>query len=194
MVGDDGLVRCWWPGDDPDYLAYHDREWGRCDRHDWDDQTLFGLVTLEAFQAGLAWITILRKRDAFTTAFRGFDPHEIATWGDDELARLLDDATIVRNRAKITATFANARAMVALHDAGHTLVDVVFDARPADALTRPTSRAEVPATTPDSTDLARRLKALGFSFVGPTVAYALMQSAGVVDDHLVGCHVPERTA
>lgn len=191
-TGPDGMVRCWWPGDDPTYVAYHDHEWGVFERADWDDQRLFGLLTLEAFQAGLAWITILRKRDAFTSAFADFDPHEIATWGDAERARLMDDAGIVRNRAKIDATFTNAGAMVAMHEAGLRLVDVVFDVAPHDALQRPESRGDVPSTTPESTALAARLKELGVTFVGPTVAYALMQSAGVVDDHLAGCHVPER--
>lgn len=192
VTGTDGRVRCWWPGDDPTYVAYHDHEWGVFERADWDDQRLFGLLTLEAFQAGLAWITILRKRDAFASAFAAFVPDEIATWGEAERTRLMDDAGIVRNRAKIDATLTNARAVVAMHDAGLRLADVVFDAAPDDALQRPESREDVPSTTPESTALAARLKELGFAFVGPTVAYALMQSAGVVDDHLVGCHVPRR--
>ena len=187
--GADGLARCWWPGDDPDYVAYHDTEWGVRTRTDWDDPALFELLVLETFQSGLAWITILRKRDNFVRAFEGFDPATVAGWGDDERARLLADAGIVRNRAKVDATLGNARAVVALQDAGTSLVDVVFDAAPTTSAARPRTRDDVPATTPESTALARDLKACGFAFVGPTVAYALMQSAGVVDDHLVGCHV-----
>lgn len=187
--GNDGLARCWWPGDDPDYLHYHDTEWGVRGRDDWDDTDLFELLVLESFQSGLAWITILRKRANFVAAFDGFDPDVIATWGEVERARLLSDAGIVRNRAKVDATFANARAVVALQAAGGRLVDVVFDAAPDPLAPRPTSRHQVPATTPQSVALARTLKDLGFRFVGPTVAYALMQSAGVVDDHIAGCHV-----
>lgn len=192
ITGDDGRARCWWPGDDPTYVAYHDHEWGVFDRDDWDEARMFELLTLEAFQSGLAWITILRKRANFRSAFAGFEPATVATWGDDERARLLADAGIVRNRAKVDATLGNARAVVDLHDRGASLVDLVFDAAPDDALVRPTTRADVPARTPESTALAAALKDAGFRFVGPTVAYALMQSAGVVDDHIAGCHVPTR--
>lgn len=187
--GADGLLRCWWPGDDPDYLGYHDHEWGTRSRRDWDETSLFELLVLETFQSGLAWITILRKRTNFVRAFEGFDPATIADWGDPERARLLEDAGIVRNRAKVDATLRNARAVVGLQASGTSLVEVVFGAAPSDPGPRPRTRDDVPATTPESIALARDLKSRGFSFVGPTVAYALMQSAGVVDDHIVGCHV-----
>ncbi len=187
--GDDGLLRCWWPGHDPDYVAYHDHEWGTRTRQDWDEHALFELLVLETFQSGLAWITILRKRDNFVRAFEGFDPATIATWGEHERVRLLNDAGIVRNRAKIDATLRNARAVLDLRAAGTSLVEVVFGSAPSDPGPRPRTRADIPASTPASTALARDLKSHGFSFVGPTVAHALMQSAGVVDDHLVGCHV-----
>lgn len=190
--GRDGLLRCWWPGQDPTYESYHDTEWGVFNRTDWDEPAMFELLTLEAFQSGLAWITILRKRAAFRHAFAGFDPAQIATWDDEHRSRLLADAGIVRNRAKVDATLANARAIVELHARDLRLVDLVFDAAPPTALERPQSREDVPATTPESVALARTLKSHGVRFVGPTVAYALMQSAGVVDDHIVGCHVPER--
>lgn len=189
--GDDGLLRCWWPGNDPDSIEYHDREWGVHDRDRWDDTSLFELLVLETFQSGLAWITILRKRANFVRAFAGFDPAVVASWGHRERARLLDDAGIVRNRAKVEATFANARAVLDLQSADTSLVEVVFDAAPMPMPPRPKSRAQVPATTPESKRLATELKQRGFSFIGPTVAYALMQSAGVVDDHLVGCHIAD---
>lgn len=189
--GDDGQVRCWWPGTDPEYVHYHDHEWGVHDRDHWDDTRLFELLVLETFQSGLAWITILRKRANFVRAFDGFDPAVVAKWGQRERARLLGDAGIVRNRAKVEATFLNARAMLRLQSGGSSLVDTVFDAAPMPTPPRPESRAQVPATTPESKHLATELKQRGFSFIGPTVAYALMQSAGVVDDHLVGCHVAE---
>lgn len=189
VVGHDGRRRCWWAGDDALNGAYHDHEWGVRTRDDWDEHELFGLLVLETFQAGLSWLTILRKRGGFAAAFAGFDPHVIARWGDAQRDRLLADRGIVRNRAKVAATFANARATVALHDRDQRLVDVVFDAAPEPAPARPRRPGDVASTTSESEQLARRLKQLGFAFVGPTVAYALMQSAGVVDDHLVGCHV-----
>jgi DNA-3-methyladenine glycosylase I len=191
-VGDDGRPRCWWGTGDPLYVDYHDHEWGRPLR---DEVKLFELLTLEAFQSGLSWITILRKRPGFRAAFDGFAPEVVAGYGDAEVARLMADATIVRNRAKIDATIANARAVVGLHEAGTTLVDVVFaHAPPADERPPPPGRfrslSEIPSSTPASKALARDLRARGFRFVGPVVAYAFMQASGVVDDHLVGCWVP----
>ena len=189
VTGDDGRARCAWGGGDPLYAAYHDDEWGRPLR---DEQGLFGLLCLEAFQSGLSWLTILRKRPAFLAAFDEFDPEAVAAYGDADVARLMADASIVRNRAKIDAAIANAQAVVALHDEGETLVDLVFahapppDERPVG---RYTSLADIPSSTPSSTALAKALRRRGFRFVGPVVAYALMEAAGVVDDHLEGCWV-----
>jgi DNA-3-methyladenine glycosylase I len=189
ITGDDGLARCAWGSRDPLYVAYHDDEWGRPQR---DERALFELLTLEAFQSGLAWITILRKRPGFQAAFDGFDVDKVASYGDDDIARLMADAAIVRNRAKVDATLANARATVGLHDAGRTLVDLVFGHTPPPG-ERPSGRhramSEIPSATPSSTTLAAELRSCGFRFVGPVVAYALMQAAGVVDDHLEGCWV-----
>jgi DNA-3-methyladenine glycosylase I len=191
VVGDDGRARCGWATGDPLYTAYHDDEWGRPLR---DETALFGLLCLEAFQSGLSWLTILRKRPAFEAAFDGFDPGAVAGYGEAEVARLMADAGIVRNRSKVDACIANARAVVALHERGESLVDLVFSFAPPvgsseRAPGRFTSLAEVPSATPSSTAMAKALRARGFRFVGPVVAYALMQSAGVVDDHLAGCWV-----
>ena len=191
VVGDDGRARCWWGSGDPLYLAYHDEEWGRPLR---DEHALFGLLCLEFFQSGLSWLTILRKRPAFFAAFDGFDPEVVAGYGEADVARLMADAGIVRNRQKIDAAVANARALVTLHERGETLVDLLFSFAPADgAESRPAGRfralSEVPSRTPESVAMAAALKARGFRFVGPVVAYALMQSAGIVDDHLDGCWV-----
>ncbi len=189
VAGADGRHRCAWGASDPLYLPYHDDEWGRPLR---DERALFELLTLEAFQSGLSWLTILRKRPGFRAAFDGFDVDQVAAYGDDDRARLLADTAIVRNVAKVDATIANARATVALHDQGRTLVDLVFSHTPPPE-ERPTGRyhalSELPAATPSSAALAKELKRSGFRFVGPTVAYAFMQAAGVVDDHLEGCWV-----
>jgi DNA-3-methyladenine glycosylase I len=190
VTGEDGRTRCAWGASDPLYVPYHDDEWGRPLR---DERALFELLTLEAFQSGLSWITILRKRPGFREAFDGFDVDTVAAYGDDDRARLLADAAIVRNVAKVDATIANAQATVALHDQGRTLVDLVFAHTPPPG-ERPSERfrtlADLPAATPTSKALAKELKASGFRFVGPTVAYAFMQAAGVVDDHIEGCWVP----
>ncbi|MFP3899586.1 MAG: DNA-3-methyladenine glycosylase I [Acidimicrobiia bacterium] len=189
LVGDDGRVRCGWCGTDPDYVAYHDHEWGRPLR---DERALFELMCLEAFQSGLSWLLILRKRPGFRAAFAGFDPAEVAGFGEADVERLLADGRIVRNRAKVEATIANARAMVALHDEGGSLVDLVFSHAPEPG-ERPAARAttlgDLPSATPSSKRLATALRSRGFRFVGPVVAYSLMQAAGVVDDHLAGCWV-----
>jgi DNA-3-methyladenine glycosylase I len=178
-------MRCFGDGD-PLYEHYHDTEWGVPER---GEHELFERVCLEAFQSGLAWITILRKREAFRAAFAGFDPERVATFGEADVERLLGDAGIVRNRAKIDATIANARAVLALHDAGRTLSDLVWSHAPAERVRAPRAAtfAEVPAATPESTALAKELKRAGFRFVGPTTAYAAMQACGLVDDHLAGC-------
>jgi DNA-3-methyladenine glycosylase I len=179
--------RCFGDGD-PLYEAYHDTEWGVPVR---GDQQLYERFCLEAFQSGLAWITILRKRPAFRTAFDGFDPELVARYGGADVERLLTDAGIVRNRAKIVATIANARAVLDLAEAGGSLTELVWshapDVRVRDA--RATTLSQVPAVTAESAALARELKRVGFRFVGPTTAYAAMQACGLVDDHLAGCPV-----
>jgi DNA-3-methyladenine glycosylase I len=152
-----------------------------------DERGLFERISLEAFQSGLSWLTILRKREAFRAAFAGFDPVAVARFGDADVARLLADAGIVRNRAKVEATIANARATLALRDAGTSLPEVVWAHRPSERRPAPASFAEVPAVTPESTALAKELKRHGFRFVGPTTAYAAMQACGLVNDHLADC-------
>ncbi|MDV3296826.1 MAG: DNA-3-methyladenine glycosylase I [Brachybacterium paraconglomeratum] len=181
LRGADGRLRCSWAGSAAEYLAYHDTEWGREVR---DDRGLFERMSLEAFQSGLSWITILRKREAFRAAFEGFDPDRVAAYGEDDVHRLLDDVAIVRNRAKIEATIANARAVL---DLDTPLGELLWSFAPAPDRPAPRTGHEVPATTPESTAMARELKRRGFRFVGPTTAYALMQATGMVDDHLAGC-------
>ena len=186
VVGDDGLPRCPWGASTPDYRTYHDTEWGRPVR---GDVPLFERITLEAFQSGLSWLTILRKREAFRAAFEGFDPHAVAAYGMADRDRLLADAGIVRNRAKVDATITNARALVALLDAeGDGALDrLVWSHVPTAPRRRPRTHAELPAQTPESRALASALKGRGFVFVGPTTMYAAMQATGLVDDHLAGC-------
>jgi len=176
-------ARCW-PTSDPLYVAYHDEEWGRPVR---DEHRLLERLCLEGFQSGLSWLTILRKRERFRAAFRGFDPEQVARFGDADVERLMADAGIVRNRAKILATIANARATAALHDAGETLDALLWSFAPPAGRRAPRTLQEMPATTPESKALARELKRRGFRFVGPTTAYALMQATGIVNDHLVDC-------
>jgi DNA-3-methyladenine glycosylase I len=183
-AGPDGLARCPWALSASEYLAYHDDEWGRPVH---GDDRLFERLTLEAFQSGLSWLTILRKREAFREAFAGFSVATVAGYGEEDIARLLADARIVRNRAKIDATVANARAAARLGDGG--LDQLLWSyAPPPDARPAPVTLADVPASTPESVAMAKALKKLGFRFVGPTTAYALMQATGMVDDHLAGCH------
>jgi DNA-3-methyladenine glycosylase I len=182
VVGDDGLARCPWGASTPDYVAYHDEEWGRPVR---GDRLLYERLTLEAFQSGLSWITILRKREAFRTAFAGFDPAAVAAYDERDVERLLGDTGIVRNRAKIEAAVANARQVVDL-DGGLTELLWSFAPGPRPA---PETLADVPAVTQESTAMAKELRRRGFRFVGPTTAYALMQATGMVDDHLAGCFV-----
>jgi DNA-3-methyladenine glycosylase I len=188
LVGADGRARCAWAGAAPDYVAYHDDEWGRPVR---DDVGLFEKVCLEAFQSGLSWLTVLRKREAFRRAFAGFVPERVAAFTADDVERLLGDASIIRHRGKIEATITNGRAAAALRerDGDGALARLVWSFAPAPAA-RPASAAEVPAITPESTALAAALKAEGLRFVGPTTAYALMQACGLVDDHVAGCSVP----
>jgi DNA-3-methyladenine glycosylase I len=183
-IGADGLARCPWAGATPDYLDYHDTEWG-VPVH--GEQALYERLTLEAFQSGLAWITILRKREGFRSAFAGFDPEVVARFGEDDRARLMADTGIVRNRLKVDAAIHNAGAVLALRDRGG-LDELIWSHAP-DPAGRPVPRTidDVPATTPESVALAKDLKKHGFRFVGPTTCYAFLQAVGVVDDHLAGC-------
>jgi DNA-3-methyladenine glycosylase I len=171
--------RCPWGASTPDYVAYHDEEWGRPVR---DDRALYEKLCLEAFQSGLSWLTILRKREGFRAAFANFEPEAVAAFGEDDVARLMADAAIVRNRAKIEAAIVNARAVVELDSLTDLLWSFAPGERPA-----PRTMADIPATTPESTAMAKELKRRGFRFVGPTTAYALMQACGLVNDHLEGC-------
>jgi DNA-3-methyladenine glycosylase I len=179
-------VRCFGAGD-PLYEAYHDEEWGRPVADSPDERELFERVCLEGFQAGLSWITVLRKRDAFRAAFAGFDPAVVAEFGDDDVTRLMADAGIVRNRLKIEATVTNARALLALHDEGERLADLVALHTPEARERPPLSFADVPAQTAESLALSKAMKKRGFRFVGPTTMYALLQAVGAVDDHIQGC-------
>jgi DNA-3-methyladenine glycosylase I len=180
--------RCAWATSTPDYLAYHDDEWGRPVT---DDRGLYERMTLEAFQSGLSWLTILRKREAFREAFAGFDAEAVARFGDADVARLMADARIVRNRLKIEAAIANARALADLHDAGATLAGLVWSARPDTEPPAPTTMDDIPPFTDASKALAKELKRRGFRFLGPTTVYAGMQACGVVNDHLATCVVRE---
>jgi DNA-3-methyladenine glycosylase I len=183
VIGSDGLARCRWAGGTADYLAYHDVEWGRPVR---SDDGLFERLTLEGFQSGLSWLTILRKRPAFRAAFDDFAIEKVAAYGEADVARLSEDAGIVRNRAKINATINNARAALDLPDG---LAALLWSYAPAPGRPRPRSFTEVPASTPESIAMAKDLRKRGFRFIGPTTAYALMQATGMVDDHLADCHV-----
>ncbi|WP_409428717.1 DNA-3-methyladenine glycosylase I [Mycobacterium sp. SMC-11] len=182
---DDGQIRCGWVDSASElYRDYHDQEWGRPVR---DSAALFERVSLEAFQSGLSWLVILRKRENFRRAFADFDVETVARFTDADVARLMDDAGIVRNRAKIEATIANARATI---DLGATdLADLLWSFAPPPR-PRPADLSAIPAVTPESTAMARELKRRGFRFVGPTTAYALMQATGMVDDHVRACWVP----
>lgn len=184
VVGVDSLARCWWCGDDPLYVAYHDLEWGRPTH---DERELFELLCLESFQAGLAWITILRKREAFRAAFDGFDIATVAAYGDDEVSRLLADAGIVRHHGKIGAAIALAGICLDLASTGSSLSDLCWSYAPPPG-PRPAGRSDVPTSVPQAAALSKDLKSRGATFVGPTIVYAFMQSAGMVDDHLMGCH------
>lgn len=189
VIGGDGRTRCWWPGADPLYLAYHDREWGRPVA---DDRRLFEKLCLEGFQSGLSWLTILRKRENFRRAFADFDPLALVRFGDADRARLLADAGIVRHRGKIEAVLTNARCALDLIDREGSLAAFVwrFEPDPASRPVRMTRAAACAMTSsPESTALSKELRRRGWAFVGPTTCYAFMQSMGVVDDHLDGCTV-----
>ncbi len=181
----DGRARCWWPGTDPLYVAYHDTEWGV---PEWDGRALYEKLILDGFQAGLSWITILRRRDAFRRAFAGFEPAAIARFTEADVARLMGDAGIIRNRAKIVGAIAGARAWLAIEEAGPGFSAFLWDfvdGRPVQGGAR--TRAEVATETEVSRRIARALKAKGFTFCGPTIVHAFMQAVGLVNDHLVGC-------
>ena len=180
-IGPDGIARCAWVGDDAEYRRYHDDEWGR-PLH--GDRALFEKMSLEGVQAGLSWITILRKRPRFREVFAGFEPAAVAAFDDTDVERLMADAGIIRNRAKILATISNA-ALVETMEPGE--LDAFMWSFAPMAKSRPVTMVEVPATTPESDALSKALRTRGFRFVGPTTMYALMQSAGMVDDHVAGC-------
>ncbi|WP_103257337.1 DNA-3-methyladenine glycosylase I [Tabrizicola aquatica] len=180
----DNSMRCPWCGTDPLYVAYHDHEWGRAER---DPRRLFELLMLEAFQAGLSWITVLRKRPAFRAAFHDFDPATLASWGEDEVARLLQDPGIIRHRGKIEGTLKAARAFLRI-EGTQGFSPFLWSFTGGQTLdNRPVRLADVPAQTPQSLAMSKALKAEGFSFVGPTITYAFMQASGMVNDHLLTC-------
>jgi len=187
--GDDGKRRCWWGASTPDYAVYHDREWGRPVS---DDRRLFEKLCLEGFQSGLSWLTILRKRENFRKAFAGFAPDRVARYGAREVRRLLDDAGIVRHRGKIESTINNAKRTLAIQEEFGSLAAYVwrFEPDPADRPRKLTHQALLAmSTSPASVALSKDLRRRGFSFVGPTTAYAFMQAMGMVNDHVEGCHV-----
>jgi len=185
VVGDDGKGRCAWGATDPEYRRYHDEEWGT-PLH--GDRPLFEKLSLEGFQSGLSWITILRRRPTFRTAFAGFDIDAVAAFGEADIERLMNDTGIIRNRAKILATIGNARVTQQLI-AGRpgALDELLWGFAPPRRSAPPATWTDVPAITPESTAASSALKKLGYRFVGPTTLYALMQSTGMVDDHLAGC-------
>jgi DNA-3-methyladenine glycosylase I len=183
--GPDGRRRCSWGLSAPEYAAYHDEEWGRPVR---DDDGIFERITLEGFQSGLSWLTILRKRENFRSAFASFDPEAVARFGERDVERLLGDAGIVRHRGKIEAAIANARGVLALRDAGTPLDELVWSYA-HEEYAAPRTTADWQAQTPESKELSKRLKTAGFRFVGPTTVWAAMQACGVVNDHLATCWV-----
>ena len=181
VAGPDGLLRCAWGASAPEYVQYHDEEWGR-PLH--GDDPMFERICLEAFQTGLSWLTILRKRPAFRAAFEDFSIEKVAQYADSDVERLLQDAAIVRNRAKIMACIANARVAAEVPEG---LSALLWSFAPTSDRARPADLGEVPAITVESTAMAKDLKKRGFRFLGPTTVYALMQATGMVDDHVVGC-------
>jgi DNA-3-methyladenine glycosylase I len=192
IVHADGLVRCAWPKDDPLYVAYHDEEWGV---PEFDDRALFEKLILDGFQAGLSWITILRKRDNFRAAFDGFDPEIVAKYGKRKTNALMNDAGIVRNRAKIEGTVLSARAYLEIMEKGPGFSVFLWDfldGKPK--VNRFRSRSQVPTETPVSRAMSKELAGRGFKFVGPTIIYAFMQAVGMVNDHMVTCHRHEACA
>lgn len=191
IVCSDGKARCPWPGDDPLYVAYHDEEWGRPEH---DSRALFEKLVLDGFQAGLSWITILRKREAFREAFAGFEPERVARFNAKRVHDLMLNDGIVRNRAKIEGAVLSARAWIEIEKAQgfSTYLWDFVDGAPI--VNNPKRISDVPTQTPLSERLSKDLKARGFKFCGPTIVYAFMQAVGMVDDHLVGCHVRDGRA
>jgi DNA-3-methyladenine glycosylase I len=186
-LGEDGIPRCWWGAEPEIYRLYHDREWGRATT---DDTRLFEKICLEGFQAGLSWITVLRKRDAFRAAFAGFDPVSVAGLDDDDVVRLISDPGIIRHQGKIRSTINNGRRALDLIAEQGTLAAYFWGwASPEEA-----PPVEIPALTDASTELSKDLRKRGWTFVGPTTVYAFMQAMGLVNDHLKGCHVREMCA
>lgn len=186
--GEDGLPRCWWAAVTEEMARYHDEEWARSPR---DERSLFERLSLEALQAGLSWRIVLERRTALRSAFLGFSPEHLAGRTDAEVERILDAPGTIRNRAKVTAIVRNAGVLIDLHAKGtglRELTEDVLATHPAAPAEPPRRRADVPASTVASTELARRLRRIGWRFVGPTTAYAYLQAVGWVDDHLVGCH------
>jgi DNA-3-methyladenine glycosylase I len=179
----DGVVRCWWCGDHEDYVRYHDTEWGVPVTN---DVRLFEKLALEGFQAGLSWLTILRKRENFRAAFAGFDPERVARFGARDVARLLADAGIVRHRGKIEATISNARAYLDLREAEGSFTAFVWQYAP-ETPTRIRRKGDIVSESPESRALSKELKRRGWRFVGPTTMYAFSQAMGLVNDHLEGC-------
>jgi DNA-3-methyladenine glycosylase I len=187
LAGEDGRRRCPWAGSTAEYQAYHDHEWGRPVV---DDVRLYEKLCLEGFQSGLSWLTILRKRDAFRRAFAGFEPDKVAAFDDGDVTRLLNDAAIVRHRGKIEAAIANARATLAVQADRGSLAALVWEHEPVRrGRAVPVRLGDLAPQTPESVALSKALRRYGFRFVGPTTAYAAMQSLGLVNDHLKGCHV-----
>jgi DNA-3-methyladenine glycosylase I len=185
VTGDDGVDRCSWAGTDAEYQRYHDTEWGFA-LH--GDRPLFEKLSLEGFQAGLSWITILRRRENFRAAFHGFEIDKVAAMTPAEADALMQDTGIIRNRAKIEATIANARIAAQLTAESPGALDrLIWGFAPPRRQTPPATFAEIPAVTDESTAMSKALRGLGFRFVGPTTLYALMQSSGIVDDHVAGC-------
>ena len=182
-LGEDGRRRCGWGASTPDYVTYHDEEWGRPVR---DDRGIYERLVLEGFQSGLSWLTILRKREGFRKAFANFEIERVARFGERDVTRLLNDAGIVRHRGKIEAAIANAKAASALDV---PLSELVWSFAPRRRRRAPRALEELPSTTPESTALSKELKKRGFRFVGPTTAYAAMQACGLVNDHIAGCWV-----
>jgi DNA-3-methyladenine glycosylase I len=178
-------IRCPWCGNDELYVRYHDEEWGVPLK---DDQKLFELLILECAQAGISWLTVLKRRENYRAAFKGFDPHEIARWGEPHIERLMGDEGIIRNRKKLESTLQNARAFIAMQKKFGSFSAWLWNhVNNEPIVNSPKTMSDIPVTTPLAQTLAKELKALGFTFVGPTIMYSYLQSAGLVDDHLVDC-------
>jgi len=190
VTGEDGVSRCWWADSAPEYRRYHDTEWGfPVD----DDIRLFEKLSLEGFQAGLSWLTILRKREAFRKAFKGFDPAKVARFTERDVARLLENASIIRHRGKIEAVINNAKRMLELQESEGSLATYVWRFEP-EPPSEPYTHATLPATIAESHALAKDLKRRGWRFVGPTTVYAFMQAMGLVNDHIDGCDAGKAVA